>query len=111
MTHLLISGKRNTWCGAVPVLDHITKKLDDATCTECLIKFQKDWREGLEAERLLDSKYIEIHDTLLRRQLEGCLSQELLEYHSLSAVVNMGDGQWLLKLGPDIEKRMKRHVK
>lgn len=110
MTHLISTGK-HVWCGAAPVLDKVTKNLDDTTCTDCLIKFQKDWKHELESARLLDSKYVEIHDALLRRQLEGCLSQELLEYHSLSAVVNMGDGQWLLKLGPDIEKRMKKHVK
>jgi hypothetical protein len=57
-------------------------------------------------ELVLASNYIEVSDATLRKYVEGMLSVNITRSHSLSQIVRMPDGQWLLKMSPDILKRM-----
>ena len=53
------------------------------------------------AERALhETKYCEVADSVLRRHVEGALSPEILETHTLTEILKTRDG-WLLKLSPD----------
>ena len=58
-------------------------------------------------EQLADQQlYIEVSDSTLRKYAEGMLSANITRSHTLSQIVRMADGQWLLKMSPDILKRM-----
>lgn len=48
--------------------------------------------------------YLEVPDTTLRLAVEASLSKGLLEKHSVSEILRMSDGKWLIKLSPDVAK-------
>jgi hypothetical protein len=53
-----------------------------------------------------EAQYVEVSTKVLLSCLEDVLAPEILEYHSLAEILQMKDDKWLLRLAPDMIKRM-----
>jgi hypothetical protein len=53
-------------------------------------------------------EYFEISDAQLRASVQDLFHADVVKLHSVSEVLKMSEDKWLVKLSPDIGKKMGR---